>query len=376
MGTLNDWEKVRTEPLGTGGQSTVFLVRRPERAAAREKSLGMLRALSSQSFNSERALEFSRAALDVARQEHASELGALKMFRPRGAGQEAEQQALARMRNEIAILKQNRPGLLKLLDHNESDAWIVTEYCSKGTLDRHLDRYKGNAKLAIASFLSLLRTVLELHKEQVVHRDIKPQNIFLGESDELVLGDFGLVFLPNQPERLSFTGESVGPRDFMPPWVLLDEHPSIKPTFDVYMLGRVLWCMVTGRLKLHREDFLDPRLNVTMLFPDDPDMHIVNKILAKCVVTREEDCLSSSQDLLLMAGAYSEMMQRGGQLLDDGVPQHCHVCGVGQYRPESLGYNDSEGALRFWVSGNETVRLSVRPMVCDKCGHVELFKAH
>jgi len=60
----------------------------------------------------------------------------------------------------------------------------------------------------------------------VVHRDIKPQNIFIGEQGELLLGDFGIVFLPNQAERLSFTGESVGPRDFMPPWVLLDDHPK------------------------------------------------------------------------------------------------------------------------------------------------------
>jgi serine/threonine protein kinase len=226
MGKLTDWEKVTPEPLGKGGQSTVFLVRSPKRRAAREKSFKTLKDLSGQGFNDETALKFASASLDVARGEYASELGALKMFDPRAAGPEAEQQALGRMQNEIAILKQNRPGLLKLLDSNESERWIVTEYCRQGTLERHLQEYRGNAGLALKSLLPLVQTAGELHKVPVVHRDIKPQNIFIGEQGELLLGDFGIVFLPNQAERLSFTGESVGPRDFMPPWVLLDDHPK------------------------------------------------------------------------------------------------------------------------------------------------------
>ena len=134
-----------------------------------------------------------------------------------------------------------------------------------------------------------MKTVLELHKESIVHRDIKPHNIFVGDGEELLLGDFGIVFLPNQADRLSVTGESVGPRDFMPPWVFLNEQPGIiNPSFDVYMLGKVLWCIVAGRLKLHREDFLHSQLNVVKLWPNDPDMHIINTILEKCIVTHEE----------------------------------------------------------------------------------------
>jgi serine/threonine protein kinase len=235
MGSRTDWQQVSPEPLGAGGQSTVFLVRRPERVAARDGSFKILRDLSEQGFSNQTALEFSRAAFDVARKDYPSELGAVKIFRPRAGGPDTEKQAFGRIQNEIAVLKENRPGLLKLLDCNESENWIVTEYCSRGRLDRHLSRYKGNATLALTSFSSLVRAVSELHKEPYVHRDIKPQNIFVGDADELFLGDFGIVFLPNLPERLSFTGESVGPRDFMPPWVFLDEHPEINPTFDVYM---------------------------------------------------------------------------------------------------------------------------------------------
>jgi serine/threonine protein kinase len=384
MATQSEWDKVKPEPLGSGGQSTVFLVRKPERKAARDKSFAMLKVLSGIDLSDpQSALDFARASADIAREENASELGALKIFKPRAAGPEAEQQALGRMQNEIAVLERKRPGFLKLLDYNKKDNWIVTEYCPRGTLADHLPRYKGNAKLALTSFLSLVKTVLELHKESIVHREIKPQNIFMGDGDDLLLGDFGIVFLPDQPDRLSVTGESVGPRDIMPPWVFLNEQPGeINPTFDVYMLGKILWRMVAGRLKLHREEFLYPQLNVANLWPNDPDMHIVNTILGKCVVTREQDCLSSAQDLYLMVGAYVEMMKNGGHILRDDVPRPCRVCGVGFYRRETFEHSqpridqNKPVGLRFWSGESaNTSKLTVRTLTCDKCGHLELFSA-
>jgi serine/threonine protein kinase len=381
MGTLNDWEKVRLEPLGSGGQSTVYLVRKPERRTARDKSFAMLKALSGQTLTPQPALEFATASADIARTEIASELGALKIFKPREAGTpEDEQQAVNRMQNEIAVLKENRPGLLKLLDSNESENWIVTEYCSRGTLAEHFHRYKGNVKLALTSFLSLVKTVLDLHKDRIVHRDIKPQNIFVGENDQLILGDFGIVFLPNLPERVSVTGESVGPRDFMPPWVLLNDQPGeINPSFDAYMLGKVLWCMVAGRLKLHREDFLHPALNVEKLWPNDPDMHIVNTILSKCVVPREEDCLPSAQDLWLMVGKYVEILQNNGHVFKDGVPKRCLICGVGFYQRERFERSQpridpNQANLRVWSGGTTDIAsLPVRVLICDTCGHFQFF---
>ena len=373
MGTLSDWEKVRSEPLGGGGQSTVYLARKPERKAARGRSFDTLKALSAQGLNKQTALEFAHASLDVAREDHPSELGALKVFSPRAAGIAAEQQALGRLRNEIAVLSQNRPGLLKLLDHNESENWIVTEYRHRGTLEEHLRKYKGNVKLVIKSFLSLVRTVTELHQEGIVHRDIKPQNIFMGDDDELILGDFGIVFLPNQPERLSVTGESVGPHDFMPPWVFLDEKPEIKRNFDVYMMGKVLWCMVTGRMKLPREEFRDPRFDVTVLYPHDPDMYIINRILEKCVVAREQDCLFSALDLLPRILTYAEMLKRGGELVKEDIPKPCRVCGYGYYQKLNAGV-----ALHLTTFVNMVDQhvgsLRTELLACDKCGHVQFFK--
>ena len=369
MKKLEQWEKVAEEPLGSGGQSTVWLVRRPERTAARKKSFETLKELAGQTLyeHSGTALRFAQASFDIARKEESSELGALKLFRPRAAGPQAEEQALARIHNEIAVLGKKRPGLLKLLAFDEAEHWIVTEYCSQGTLESRLEKYKGNVTLAFRDFVPLVRTVGQLHAEGIVHRDIKPQNIFVGDRHELLLGDFGIVFLPHLQDRVSLTGESVGPRDFMPPWVLLDDLPNIRPSFDVYMLGKVLWCMITGRLKLHREDFLDPRLNVTAMFPHDPNMYMINTILEKCVVAREQDCLGSAQDLWLVAGKFLEILEQGGQLLQPEVPRPCLVCGNGFYSLQK------EGSLQLWTRSNESGPVPVRLFSCNSCGHIQVF---
>lgn len=83
------------------------------------------------------------------------------------------------MEQEIEVLRQNRPGLPKLLGANANERWMVTEYFPKGTLEDHILEYKGNPALALRAFQSVVKTVSLLHKEGIVHRDIKPANIFV-----------------------------------------------------------------------------------------------------------------------------------------------------------------------------------------------------
>jgi serine/threonine protein kinase len=244
----------RSNALGRGGQSQVFLVRNSERIAERKRFLDRLKDLSSQGFDDARAQQFVEATLGYGRAERPAELGALKVYNPRAAGAAAERQARARLRVEIDVLGQNRRGLPRLLDHNESGGWVVTEYFPRGTLEDYLLNYAGNAFLSLTAFHSLVETVAGLHKDNIFHRDIKPANIFMGNDGQLILGDFGIAFLPNLPERLTFTQESVGPRDYMPPWAETEDRlEEVGGQFDVYELAKVLWCMVAGRLKLVRE---------------------------------------------------------------------------------------------------------------------------
>jgi serine/threonine protein kinase len=377
----SDWERVRTTKLGEGGQSEVYLVRTPERAKQRARSFDIVNSYASPNTQTEEIRskinrEYLEAIRDYTRSDLSTELGAMKEFKLR----DDEERSLRRLQQEIDVLQQKRPGLPKLLGANIDERWMVTEFFSNGTLEDHLLDYRGNAALALKAFRSVVNTVSLLHKERIVHRDIKPANIFIGKEHELILGDFGLVYVPNRPPRITASqGETVGAWDFIPPptWrgmgVRLD---SVETNFDVYMLGKVLWCMVTGKPRLDREYWSEPVNDVTKLFPSDPHMHMINVILENSVVERQEKCFASADSLLLVVDTNLETIQQGGQLLNDGIPRVCRVCGVGRYARQSLTQDKPAYNLRLWNSGGATdiSTLGVELWECDACQHIEFFR--
>lgn len=377
MTRVGAWEQL--EPLGEGGQSRVFLVRSPGRNQERRDVIQQVLGANpweiriNDQERVERIHRLATALSKYARPDRTSELGALKMFKI-PVGSPDEEEALGRLRNEVAVLGQKKPGLVKLLDANEKEKWIVTEYMPNGTIDKKPSAYKGTPFRALRAFRSLVETVASLHKENVVHRDIKPANVFAAEDDKLVLGDFGIVYLPHQAERLTRTDERVGPRDYMPQWGDLGErHENVQPNFDVYMLGKLLWCMVSGRLKLPREYHKRPAFDVTVLFPNDPNMRIINEIIEKCVVEEPQHCLNSAQELLGIVDESLAALEQGLPMLDGKgkLALPCRVCGRGVYQEH---YPDGRFQLEAFDNSNRRTNPAfLRVFVCNVCCHYELF---
>jgi serine/threonine protein kinase len=225
--------------------------------------------------------------------------------------------------------------------------------------------------------------VAALHKDDIFHRDIKPANVFIGNDGGLILGDFGIAFLPNLPERLTFTNESVGPRDYMPAWAETEDRlEQVGGSFDVYELGKLLWCMVAGRLKLIREWYTRPEFDLTAKFQNDPQMYMINAILDKCLHESPEKCLPRASELLGVIEAHLNVIQRGGQMLREGVPRPCRVCGIGLYEPMPGSSNQvlimqsgSPSTAGNMASWRQDSVLYVRHLVCNHCRNIELFRA-
>lgn len=381
QGKRSEWERVKKEPLGEGGQSKVYLVRTPERTKQRRRSLEIIKSqlpisIGTEESISSRNLEYVEAIRDYTRPDLPDELGAMKEFKLR----DNEEQSLSRLRQEIEVLQQNLPGLPKLLGFDIEERWMVTEFFPNGTLEDHLEEYKGNAALALKAFRSVVATIALLHNEGKVHRDIKPANIFIGKEHEFILGDFGLVYVPNREARITrFQGETVGAGDFIPPatWRGMGIRlETVKTNFDVYMLGKVLWCMVAGKPKLDREFWDEPENDLTKLFPKDPHMHMINLILGRSVVTREEKCCGSANDLLLQVDTNLEQIKQGGQLLHDGIRRICHVCGAGEYSRQILKDTPSYN-MRLWNSGAalHDANLGIEIWECGTCHHIQFFRS-
>lgn len=378
MTLVGGWEQLKQ--LGEGGQSRVFLVRDPRRVEARRVATQQILKTNpwapyvggNPNEQVERVNQLATSLMNYARPDSDSELGALKMFKLDESGKEADE-AIGRLKNEITVLEQNRPGLLRLLDANEKEKWVVTEYMPGGTLDTKPTTYRGDALGALKAFKSLVETVAGLHKDNYVHRDIKPANVFLAGTDRLVLGDFGIVFVPDQNTRLTVTDERVGPRDYMPQWGDLgDRLENVHTNFDVYMLGKLLWCMVTGRLKLPREYHQRPAYDVKRLFPADPGVIVIDEIIRECVVEEPDQCLASAVVLLAKVDSQLAMLERGGQPLTDGVPRPCRVCGKGLYKKMVLDPGVSGKPVVNLTLAGKPLEMSI--FSCDVCHHVQFFR--
>ena len=377
----NGWEIIEPgESLGEGGQGTVYKVRSPTRATERRNALKQLShkwpgTVMSETDRTECVRDVANAVFAYTRPETAAELGALKVFEFSAEAAEAEEQR-GRLKNEIAALREvDGRGALKLLDSDEAH-WMITQFCPLRTLEDNFGLYCGDVRRALEAFRSLVSTVARLHSKGHVHRDIKPANIFLAAEGGLLLGDFGIIFLPGEA-RLTKPRERVGPRDFMAPWANIGKRlDEVDTSQDVFMLGKLLWFMVVGNGTIlpywfHR----DAENDLEKLFPDDPATPIVNLILDRCVVKRKEECFPCATDLLALIDSYLGILRRQGQLFGKGISRTCRVCGQGSYLPPN---KNEFGALTYTNSAGANLGTPIKNyvMVCSKCGHVDLFEAN
>jgi serine/threonine protein kinase len=365
MAEFNGWEKIKS--LGEGGQSTVFLARSPERATQRVEALKAVGELVSGINNPARLIENIGHCL---REDALVELGALKVFdKVRRSGADPGE----RIRREMDILRSGYANLPKLRDGDLDGKWMVTEYFPDGTLDKSPGRFKGDASEALKAFRPLVETIGLLHNHKIVHRDIKPANVFIGSEGQLVIGDFGIAY-DEVAKRVTVTHERVGPWDYMPQWGDTGERlEKVEPSIDIYMLGKLLWCMVSGKLRLPREYHRRDEYDLSQIFPSDRKMRAINSILDKCIVEHEPHCLRSTSELLESIDEALETFKRTAYLNEKGeLSLPCYVCGTGTYIEETK----DGGKVRLERLDSHTRpqgAIDVRVFSCNVCTHRAFF---
>lgn len=370
------WEIIKD--IGQGGQGKVYEVLDKNRFHTKVNLQEMIQA-SIKKFSSiqtkktkEEAFElFKVAVLQLIQIEDPIHHGALKILHEPKDARDFKR-AEVRIKREIQAMSENQhPNLLKILEADDNSKWFVSQFHPRGTVDKNPKKFVGNFGKALRAFRPLVEGVSELHKKNLVHRDIKPQNVFLDLNDDLVLGDFGLVFFTDDLHtRISDIFENVGSRDWMPAWAMGMRVEDIKPSFDVFSLGKLLWSMLSGKLILRLWYFDRGEFNVEKMFPNNRLMSLANQLFRKCIVENEADCLPNAIVFLKEVDSFLSLMDNNADVIAPDIRRQCKVCGIGNY--ELIVEKGNRGHLEaFGLHPN--VGAPFKIFACDYCGNIQLF---
>lgn len=155
-------------------------------------------------------------------------------------------------REALACERVNHPGIVRILAKGECNnkLFIAEEFLEGKSLSEVLpllDRrdHRQSARLA----LQIIRIIRVIHENGVIHRDLKPNNIFIvnGEGeieDRIKILDFGIAKLCGEPQ-ITRTGTIEGTAEFVAP-ESLDGFPDAGPAIDIYAFGIILYYLFFG----------------------------------------------------------------------------------------------------------------------------------
>src|SRR5207244_1818518 len=194
----------------------------------------------------------------------------------------------------------------------ETTPYLVMEFVDGVRLNDWLDRAPMPPD-EIARLGSAIAIALhELHRQDVVHLDLKPTNVVFRQSGEAVLIDFGLAHHGHFPDLLAEELRiPVGNWVYMAPEQL--RGVRCDPRSDIFALGAILYELATGRLpfghpdslaKLRRRLYWDP-VPLRTLVPTTPEW--LQEIVLRCLEVDARDRYSSASDVALALSAPAQI---------------------------------------------------------------------
>ncbi|PIE06107.1 MAG: protein kinase [Sorangium cellulosum] len=224
---------------------------------------------------------------------------AVKILSHRYAESENERRRF--FREAGAAIQINHENVVKVLDVGrrvDGRPFIVIEYLHGESFGECLRRRKRvELDVALPLLLDAARGLSAVHAAGIVHRDVKPDNIFLlGEPDApqgVRLVDFGLAKLHGNGTKNAQAGTSLGTAAYMPPEQVLSE--AVDARADIYSMGVVMFRALTGHLPFESEKDLDMLAHQVLLQAPPPSWFLegldprVDSVVTRAMCKRPEN---------------------------------------------------------------------------------------
>ncbi|HEU5072766.1 MAG TPA: serine/threonine-protein kinase [Polyangiaceae bacterium] len=233
---------------------------------------------------------------------------ALKLLHPELARQAEVMARFQREAEAASVL--THPNVVSVLDVDraaDGTPYIVAELLEGEQLGEHLDRMGRLAPgRAVAIVRQICRALQVAHERGIVHRDMKPENVFLaGEERQVKVLDFGISKVGDENSSLTRTGMVMGTPDYMPPEQAKGQRVDRRA--DIYAVGAILYRALTGRKPFDESDQMATLTAVLVQEPTRPRTLnaaippglevVVQRAMAKEPGERYQTMLELDQDL-------------------------------------------------------------------------------
>jgi serine/threonine-protein kinase len=194
--------------------------------------------------------EIGRGGMGVvyrARHRTLGRLVALKTLPTYGA---VDADTLARFRAEAeAAAHLDHPGIVPIYEIGEDRGlpWFTMGLVEGRTLRQRIRDEPFRPRDAAEVVAQIADALVYAHGRGVIHRDIKPSNVMVAADGSVKLTDFGLARLATRDVSLTATNEVIGTASYMSPEQAAGRASAVTETADVYSVGAVLYCCLTGR---------------------------------------------------------------------------------------------------------------------------------